>query len=152
MHSEKEGWREIKRKRIAAKSVGAPIRLVKPTRPSQSSSRFIPQTIFSFFLCDFHQKPFLTSENVSFVHMRGWSRNWDSSWSPVTLLGIPIFHLRFPIPVVSSLIFEDSVREINFFQHSVILYFIPNEKYQVFGEELILHVRLNTVPEDKFSL
>lgn len=98
MHSEKEGWREIKGKRIAAKSVRAPTRLVKPTRPSQSSSRFIPQTIFSFFLCDFHQKPFLSSENVSFVHMRGWSRNWNSSWSPVALLGGADFPPSLPSP------------------------------------------------------
>lgn len=70
----------------------------------------------------------------------------------MTLLGVPIFHVRFPDPVVSSLIFEDLVKEINFFQHSIILFFIPKEKYQVFGEELILDLRLNTVPEDKFSL
>lgn len=50
MHSKKEGWREIKRKRIAAKSVGAPTRLVKPTSPHSHLLALFPK-LFSLFSC-----------------------------------------------------------------------------------------------------
>lgn len=76
---------EIKKNRIAAKRMGASTRLAKPTRPwHPSSCFFFFQTIF-FFLCDFHQKSLLSCENVFFVHMRGWSHNWDLGWSQVTV-------------------------------------------------------------------
>lgn len=80
----------IKKKRLTAKSMGAPTRLAKPTRPRHLSSCLFPQTIF-FLPLWFPSEIAPPSGDVSFVHTGGWSRNWDLGWSQATVQPSPDF-------------------------------------------------------------
>ena len=149
MHSEKEGWREIKRKRIAAKSVRAPTRLVKPTRPSQSSSCFIPQMIFSFFPVWFPSETLPLFWECLFCSHAWLITQLRFKLKPSDTVRSTDFPPLLPSPCCQ---FFDiwSLGQGNKLLSTIILFLIPKKKYQDFGEELILDVRLNTVPEDKF--
>ena len=129
---------EIKKKSLDAESVGASPRLAKSTRPWHLSSCLF-STLYSFYLRDFHQKPLLPSEDVSFVHMRGWPRNWDLGWSQVTVPPRPDFSSAIFHPLWPGLWYLETWSEkgiaFQYLLHFLPQSFRPKEKILIMGEE-----------------